>query len=593
MRLVNLLTLLTLAGLVQSVGAQKAVQNKVARPPIVLPAAEPAPVILPPQPHQPPAPALNSDDEKTLRDMRLPTDSAALLDYFKSRTHAEANPKQMAELIGLLGHPSFQVRERAYAQIMNLGSSALVALKQAERHPDLETLRRVLDLRRRIEEKANPLVQSAAVRLLAKANPPGTVEVLLNYLPFASDASVIDEIGRSLTRLAQVDGKPHPALVAALKDKIAVKRGIAAEALAPLAGVRAEVAILLTDADPKVRLRAGLALVNARYKEAVPTLIEVMSELPPDDLWPAEELLVRLAGEKTPSVSLGLDEPSRKECRRVWEAWWNTNKESVDLAKLGEEPKLLGYTLIVQQTFNRVVGGRVQRGGGEVLELDQNRKERWKIPVESTYPVDAQIVGNDRVLITEYNGQRVTERDKKGTIVWEYRCNNNPISAQRLPNGNTFIAMQNQLIEIDRNKGQVWSILRTQYDVFRARLLRNGEVAIITNQGQYVRMNPRTQRETASFHVGQLGNLFGNFEVLPNGNVLVPLYQQHMVIEYNPQGKEVWRAPVQLPTSAQRLPNGNTLIASMNTRRVIEVNPQGQEVWSHNVEGQVFNARRR
>ena len=80
---------------------------------------------------------------------------------------------------------------------------------------------------------------------------------------------------------------------------------------------------------------------------------------------------------------------------------------------------------------------------------------------------------------------------------------------------------------------------------------------------------------------------------MANGNLLIPLYQQNRVVEYDIKGKEVWQAAIQNPTSAQRLPNGNTLISSQFQRRVIEVNRNGTEVWSHNVEGPLFMARGR
>ena len=67
------------------------------------------------------------------------------------------------------------------------------------------------------------------------------------------------------------------------------------------------------------------------------------------------------------------------------------------------------------------------------------------------------MLGATRVLVAEYQGGRVTERDTKGDVKWEYACGGNPFAVQRLPNGNTFIAMQGRLIEVDRNKNEVWS----------------------------------------------------------------------------------------------------------------------------------------
>src|SRR5438105_4298376 len=58
----------------------------------------------------------------------------------------------------------------------------------------------------------------------------------------------------------------------------------------------------LQDPDPHVRLEAGLALVDARDRDAVPVLIALITELPQERCWPIEDVLCRLAGEQTPSV---------------------------------------------------------------------------------------------------------------------------------------------------------------------------------------------------------------------------------------------------------------------------------------------------
>ena len=51
-------------------------------------------------------------------------------------------------------------------------------------------------------------------------------------------------------------------------------------------------------------------------------------------------------------------------------------------------------------------------------------------------------------MVAEHNGNRVTERNRNGEIVWEQRVPQ-PLAAQRLPNGNTFIATQTQFVEVD------------------------------------------------------------------------------------------------------------------------------------------------
>jgi outer membrane protein assembly factor BamB len=301
-----------------------------------------------------------------------------------------------------------------------------------------------------------------------------------------------------------------------------------------------------------------------------------------------------LAGDKGPSVALGNDPIARKACRDAWSKWYAANEKTIDIAKLSQGNVFLGYTLIVQHNNRIGVGG----GGntGEVFELDKDKNVRWKISMPTGYPVDAQIVGAGRVLVAEYQGAKVSERDLKGDVKWEYPCGGNPFNVQRLANGNTFIAMQGRLVEVDRNKDVVWSYQRPNNDIIRARKLPTGEVAFITNIGNnatYTRMEARTQKVNKTFQVATVSMLFGNMEVLPNGHIIVPHYNQQRVVEYDQDGAQVG-TPINLqwPNSVARLPNGNNLVTSYQQRQVIEFNGN-QQVWNYQTDGPVFVARRR
>jgi hypothetical protein len=542
-----------------------------------------------------PAADTTAADESTLRSVGVGIDGPSLLKYFRDRTFAEANPQRMAILIGQLGNESFATREKAFGEILEMGAAALFALRQADNQRDTEVKRRAAELRHRLEEKADPAVQAATARLIGLRKPASAAATLLDYLPFAADDGVVEELRKALTAVALRDGKPEPAVVKGLADKVTLRRSAAGEALAragssdQLGAVRP----LLKDADPLVRARVALALVTRKERAAVPVLIDTFAQLPPEQLWPAEELLVGLAGDQAPQVSLGTEETTRKRCRDAWHAWWQQNQGKVDLARLDLPRPLLGYTLLVQFNVNRIVGGQRFPAVGQVMELDgaKTPHARWAFEIP-TYPVAAQVVAADRVLVAEYQGARVTERDFKGNVKWEKQVGGNPIDVQRLPNGNTFVVMQNRLLELDRQGKEVFNLQRA-HDIFRARKLRGGDVVFITNVGTLTRINGATQKQVKSFGVGQVGNLFGNFEVLANGNVIVPQYHNNQIVEFNADGQSIWSAHVPWPTSVTRLANGHTLVASQNNRRVVELDRNGREIWSHNAEGMVFQASRR
>ncbi len=543
-----------------------------------------------------PAPETTAADEKILQDLKERIDSPGLLEFFRKRTFPEADPKRLQTLLRQLGDRSFGVREKARAQLIELGPSCMVALREAEQSRDHEVRRRALDIRTRIERKADPIAECAAARLLAARKPEQAAAVLLSFLPFAADDAVIEEVCRALPAVAVRSGKPEPVVVEALKDKLAVKRAAAGAALvkAGAADQLPAARALLKDRELTVRLRVAIALVaDRREPGAVDTLIAALEHLPPDQLWPAEEVLIRIAGDKAPQVSLGNDAEGRLKCKQAWQGWWDGARKGIDLAKVEMRKTFLGYTLVVQRTFNRIVGGMRRPPAGQVSELDAGKNVRWSFDLP-TYPVYAEVVGPDRVLLAEFQGNRVSERDFKGNVKWEKAVNGNPLAAQRLPNGNTFVVLQNRLVEYDRKGNQVYHMDRPNFDIFRARKLRNGQVVYITAAGSLTRLDPRNgNKVVATFNVGPMGSQFGSFEVLPNGNYLIPVYGTREVIEFDPNGKRVWSAAVPWPTSVQRLPNGNTLVASQISRRLIELDRTGREVWRHDADGQVFMVHRR
>lgn len=80
---------------------------------------------------------------------------------------------------------------------------------------------------------------------------------------------------------------------------------------------------------------------------------------------------------------------------------------------------------------------------------------------------------------------------------------------------------------------------------------------------------------------------------LPNGHRLVAVYSQSMVIEYDDEGKEIWRkdrlpGP---PYSVQRLENGNTLVACADAQQIVEIAPDGTQTTT-TIQGRPMCAQR-
>jgi hypothetical protein len=518
------------------------------------------------------------DDEQIVKAADIGTTDQALLDFIRRRTLSDSDQNQLQTLIRQLGDDSFEVRERASAALVARGAAAEPFLLEAKKSSDIEVVRRAEECLRLIKRGMSAAVPAAVVRLLGKRKPAGAAEVLLTYLPHADSEAVADEVCKALAVLAVRDGKPEPALRKALIDQAPVRRAAAAEALcrSGAAEVLADVRKLLRDADPGVQLRVAQALAAAKDREAIPVLIELLGKLPRERAWTAEEMLLRLAGDGAPKVALG--QANGEKCREAWDAWWKDHGAQADLAKITQAPTLLGYTLIVLLDV------------GRALELDKENKPRWQID-GLQFPLDIQLLAGNRVLVAEHGANRITERDLKGQILWEKDIES-PLVAQRLPNGNTFIATNSQLVEITMAGKEVFTYTPPGFDmIMKAQKLRNGDIGLVLQGNRFMRLDS-TGREIKSFPVN-VSTSGGRIDVLPNGHVLVPEHRGNRLVEYNGDGKQVWEATVEQPVAAVRLPNGNTLVTSMSERRAIELDPKGKEVWSYRADTRVTRAFRR
>jgi hypothetical protein len=535
--------------------------------------------------------AADSDpDERTLREAGVGTDGPALVQFFRGRLVSGTDRDKVAALIKQLDDDSFDKREAASNQLVVLGGKAEAQLRDVLKSaPDVEVRQRAEWCLQQIAKGGSGKVPAAAARLIARRKPDGAAEVLLAYLPNADSPAAAEEVRNALAAVAVRDGKADAALVAALADKLPLKRAAAAVALAR-AGAKEQMAAvrrLLRDPEAAVRLRVALALAAARDKDAVPVLIALLVELPARQGEEAEEVLLALAGEQAPEAPLGASETSRRAARDAWAAWWKKNADKVDLAKLAEAPRERGYTLVVMMDLP--LRGRT----GRVVEYGRDGKVRWQIE-NLKAPRDAQTLPNGNVLVLESPGRRLTERTTKGEIVWEKTAPGNAlaVSAQRLANGNTFITTRTGLFEIDRDGKEVAShAAGTQ--ILAARKLRNGEMAYLTLAGQCVRLDA-AGKEVASFSVGPLRTaIIGGMDLLPNGHVLAVDAAGNKVRELDEKGKEVWSATVERPNAVARLANGHVLVCCSTAKCVVELDREGKEVWKQPVEGRPLKASRR
>jgi HEAT repeat protein len=514
-------------------------------------------------------------DEELLREAKVAADGPGLLDYLRRHTLDAETEARVRALVRQLGDDSFDKRERASKALVALGGLARPFLRRAATDPDAEVARRARECLRQIDRggpaaEGSPQVAAAALRRVAHLKPAGAARVLLAYLASVQDEALAEEVRLALAAVATKDGKPEPLLLAALADKLPARRLAAAVALCRARAAEALPAVrkLLDDPDTTVRFRAAVALAGARDKEAVAALIRTLDGPPSRQTSLVEELLYRVAGRTAPPAPSEQGPAARRRYRQAWEGWWKENAAKVEGAKLEEVAGTLGYTLIVLLD------------AGRVLELDALNRPRLDVG-KLEYPLDAQLLPGDRVLAAEYNAARVTERDRDGKVLWEYKVPS-PLVAQRLANGHTFIATIQGAVEVDRS-GTIMSRFRPPRgeEIMKAQKLPNGDLVMVGKLGvpRYFRFDS-SGKELKSFGV-DLRTSGGRLDVLPNGHVLIPERAHNRVVEHDADGKVVWEATVAEPVAAVRLANGNTLVTTMTQNRAVELDRAGKEVWQY------------
>jgi hypothetical protein len=528
--------------------------------------------------------AAEGADEQLLRNHKLPTDGPGLVEFFRQRAAGAGDVDRLKSLIRQLGDDNFYIREDAARRLVALGGRCKLPLREAiTNDPDVEVRVRARECLRQIDHGEGTAVIAAAVRVLARQRLEGTAGALLDYLPAAEDEMVAEQIRDALTQLTTGEARTASLLEAALKDSSGIKRAAAAVALLRSNTPGAEPAArkLLVDPEAAVRARVALALAARGEREAVPVLIDLLEQPPSPETRLITEVLHRLAGDKAPSAPKESPGDALRKYHEDWKTWWKNEGGKLETARLQEAAKTAGQTLVLLLDE------------GRAIYLDAFNRPLWELD-KLQFPLDAQLLPNGRVLIAEHKANRVTERNRQNQIVWEKQVDE-PIVAQRLPNGNTFIATRQQLLEVDAKGAEVFHHLRPNGEqIMKAQKLPNGDYACVTQLGaiRYVRLDAKG-KELKSFPV-TLNYSGGRIHVLPNGNVLVPESYNNRVVEHDANtGRIVWQAMCEQPVAALRLPSGNTLVTSMEASRgAVELDRAGRDVWQFKADTRVTRAFR-
>lgn len=513
-------------------------------------------------------------------------DDKQLLDEFRSRTLTEEERRRAQEWIGKFSDASSDVRAKAAESLIGMGPHVTSLLRQIiDRRDAAPNSERLIELAQQclaaIEGGSSKPLPEATTRLLALRRPRGTIETLLAYVPFAESETLAAQLVDVLASIGCSDGKGDPALVHALEDKASDRRTTAAMALcqgkaeAEMPAVRK----LLSDADATVRLRTAVALARYGDKSAVPVLIALLADLPLEQVWEAEDLLSALAGDKAPNKPISNDKASRTASIKAWKDWWSKEEKNVDLAVLNDPEHSSGLLLAIDMQ------------AGKVLEVTRNGRIRWQLQGPQ-WPWDAVVCRNGNVFVAQQNNNSVSMWTRQGKQLWQKTCQW-PFYCQQLRNGNIFVACRQSILEFDVNGKEVSSRQLPNLNwIAGAYRFPNGHVGLLTQQGQYVRLDA-DGKQVMTYQASLPGCVAMNAEVLSGDRVVVSL-NINRVAEYNDKGKSIWESNIVNPAVPHRLPNGHTLVGQNGGNHLYELDRKGKIIAERkNLEFRPWRIRRR
>jgi hypothetical protein len=177
-------------------------------------------------------PDLTRADEEALKAAKIAVDGASLLAFLKKHLPTKVDAATVKALIQKLGDETFEVREQAAKDLTALGAAAVPLLREAAKDKDPEISKRAAECLKAIGGRAEGVaLVPAALRLVGWRKPEGATPLLLDFALQAGDVETVREARSALFALVVRDGQPDPALTAALTDKDAARRTLAAAAL--------------------------------------------------------------------------------------------------------------------------------------------------------------------------------------------------------------------------------------------------------------------------------------------------------------------------------------------------------------------------
>jgi hypothetical protein len=471
--------------------------------------------------------------------------------------------------IASLGSDNFDERELAEATLVGRGKAALVSLQHARKNLDPEVVKRAVRCLEQIDLEKERIEVLANIKQLKALNSRQAWPLVLELAAQADKSSERDELidaAMAFEPKEPLEWANRLASSGRVSDRL-----LAFRLWRGLNPDFPQIAGLLHDSEREIQLvvaRHCTIRKDPRALKCLAGLADSANDIIADE---ANECLMAVSGQASQRYPGG------------WSGWLAAGLPGLDWARLSPSCHDWGFALIV--LFDGEEGGRVTRVGPEGVIVGDVRGLLG--------PNDVEVLPGGRLLIAERNAGKVTERDRRGAIVWEYAMTGSPISAIRTDRNTTVIATFRDLVEVDMDGRMIHFI--SHPGGFRA-VRKNGNtgLAAVTGDGHLLLLDHewRVLSDAAIKNLAHGAGYWCGLEALPDGKWLVALGGCGRVAEIDATGQILWQAVVPTPVCAHRLANGNTLVGSFEKKMLIEINREGNEVQRHELKGRPFQANR-
>lgn len=489
----------------------------------------------------------------------------SIREYLSSILPSESNREQVLSWMKELSSESFAVRENATRNLLNRPFVGLDDLRNAmETYADAEAkyrLKMVIESRRSGQLRNN--IESV-FRYVEAEQLTGLQAEIIQTATQLDDANLL-QVGEAAL-IATVNEQDQAMLTSMLEDSRWQVRMLSLSSLANgLEVEKSKLSFLAKDSSPQVRIAFAEALIRRTDKESIPLLISVLRDLEANGSAEFEDtqlrmlksrcaFLLRSATKHSFVYAVFGEQSERLENLKQFEDWFASVGDDIEIDST-LRPTRLGRILI----------GRYSEG--EVVELDEDFKVRWRAPLPSAFACQGQPNGNR--LVAQYSGGRVVEYDVDGKIVWEMDSLPGSISGvQRLANGNTLLAcgqFGDTIVEVTREKEIVWKVTVPGKPVHAVRLDSGLTLVSLMGLNKIVEIDREGE---VVWEMGLKGKPY-HAQRLDNGNTLVK-YSSSNAEEYDRKGNLINEYPCGDGYTSERLPDGSTMVSDRNGFRILD-----------------------